>query len=217
MDEHLFYLLGKYKDAGSIGIIWETEAQIIMQNYEYQRLFRNSKVDSRDIGVFLIQYTTAETFMNDDFITQIRNSISEKGDYAYQIEKSIRDQANQVLKKENLVKEQIMQVNQSVIDTNKSFIRLNEKTDLFYENQNRYNTIQKKLTIWIMLSAVVSALATIFSFYNNNHINDTIHKSEIQQLQKKNYLLDSTLQSQIKINTIVQKNIIDSLKIKSKN
>jgi len=84
MEDHLFYVLEQYKNAGTQGIPYYTTGQEIIKTPEFLHLYgKRIEVDSNQINV-----------------------ISEKGIEAYHFEKSIRDEKNIELEKEKLIKQQ---------------------------------------------------------------------------------------------------------------
>ena len=125
MDEHFFYLLGKYVEAGDKGITWNTEAQNIMKEYEYQRHREKSGPAGQDVGVFLLRHTTQQYFKDEYHNDVQKNVITPEGIDVYNLEKAIRDDKKKEIGKEKLIKSQLLEVNQSVIDTNKSVIKTN--------------------------------------------------------------------------------------------
>ncbi|WP_394767265.1 hypothetical protein [Ferruginibacter sp.] len=119
--------------------------------------------------MFIFKHTTKQ-YSKDDYQNDIqKNVITTEGIAVYNLEKEIRDDKQREIDKEQLIKNQLLQVNQSVIDTNGSIATLNVKTLKNFR-------VQKRLTWAIFIAAAVSAIAAIIPLFRDE-------KSTLQPLQ----------------------------------
>lgn len=151
-----------------------------------------------------------------------KNQNGFENEYSNQIEKSLQEKgekkfADKKIELEVMQLELNIALAKSATVTNISIVNLNNKTEEFYTKQDGYNSTQKNLTYVIASAALLSAIASTCTFLNDRKNNEPPQQQQLQQVRTTLQQLDSTLQSQIKIDSSFQKAVSDSLKMPQKS
>lgn len=151
-----------------------------------------------------------------------KNQNGFKNEYSNQIAKSLQEQeakkfAYKKIELEVMQLELNIALAKSATVTNISIVNLNNKTEDFYTKQDGYNSTQKNLTVIIAVATGVYTLFAALAYFKDDGKNELSQPNTQIQLQQKLQQLDSTLQSQIKIDSSFQKAVSDSLKMPQKN
>lgn len=105
---------------------------------------------------------------------------------------------------------QIDDLNESLIKVNVSNEGMNDKTQGFYKEQNRYNKTIRNLTFAIAISSGLYTIFTIMGFFKDDKKSEQIQQYTPSQWQQKSPPPDTSLKNQKEIAPPPRKDVKDS-------